>query len=307
MKNTNIYIIGAGAIGKVLAVLLKLENKNVIIIRGSVDNKPSYTEHIEVELSDENKLEADIEITTLSNFEILKGLIVLTNKSYGNLQLAQELRNKTGDSPIIILQNGLDIEQPFIDNEFPEIFRGILFVASQSISENKLKYKPIAISQIGTVRSKNDNLSFIVELLNNNIFPFKAEKNIQNTIWKKAIVNCAFNSICPLLETDNGIFLRNKESLEIAKRVIIECIAIASEKGVFLTEEEVVENLLLISKLSDGRLISTYQDIINKRRTEIETLNFAFVNIAKKFNKEDKVVETKLLGELTKLKSELSQ
>lgn len=33
MLTNNIYIIGAGAIGKALAVLLKLQGKNVTIIR----------------------------------------------------------------------------------------------------------------------------------------------------------------------------------------------------------------------------------------------------------------------------------
>jgi 2-dehydropantoate 2-reductase len=64
--------------------------------------------------------------------------------------------------------------------------------------------------------------------------------------------------------------------------------------------------ILLVSKSSDGQLISTFQDILNKRQTEIETLNFAIVDIAKKLNKEELGRETKLLGELTRLKSYLS-
>jgi len=74
-----------------------------------------------------------------------------------------------------------------------------------------------------------------------------------------------------------------------------------------LEADEVVERLLLISKSSDGQLISTLQDINNKRPTEIETLNFEIVNIARRLNKENAVAETKLLGELTRLKSELSR
>jgi 2-dehydropantoate 2-reductase len=53
-------------------------------------------------------------------------------------------------------------------------------------------------------------------------------------------------------------------------------------------------------------LISTLQDIKMRRRTEIETLNFSIVNIARQLNKESWVTETKLLGELTKLKSDLT-
>jgi 2-dehydropantoate 2-reductase len=118
-------------------------------------------------------------------------------------------------------------------------------------------------------------------------------------------VNSVFNSICPLLEIDNGVFHRNETSLKIAKRVIEECLAVCKEKGVSLSVDEVLESLLLISKFSDGQLISTLQDIRNNRKTEIETLNFAIVNMAIALNLENSARETRLLGELTKLKSEL--
>ncbi len=40
----NIYIIGAGAIGKALAVCLSRNGKTVRLIRGSVDHGKQYTE-----------------------------------------------------------------------------------------------------------------------------------------------------------------------------------------------------------------------------------------------------------------------
>jgi 2-dehydropantoate 2-reductase len=73
-----------------------------------------------------------------------------------------------------------------------------------------------------------------------------------------------------------------------------------------LDPAEVEENLLNISRSSDGQLISTLQDIRNKRRTEIETLNFEIVRIARSLGKENTVKETRLLGELTKLKADLN-
>lgn len=306
-QKDKIYIVGAGAIGKVLAVLLKPANKNVVILRGSIDDQSSYTEKIQVELHDKTTLEAEVEVSTLSNFTALHGIVVLTNKSYGNQHLSQVLSSKISNSPIVILQNGLGVEQAFIDHGFPEIYRCVLFATSQTIGENKLRFKPVSVSPIGTIKGNSDSLNIIVEQLNSDNFQFKAETNIETVIWKKAIVNSVFNSVCPLLEIDNGIFHRDEKTLAIAKRVIEECVAIAKETGVFLNIDEVVESLLLISKFSDGQLISTFQDIKNKRKTEIETLNFAIVNVAKKLNKEHMVAETKLLGELIKLKSELAQ
>ncbi|MDJ1499584.1 2-dehydropantoate 2-reductase [Xanthocytophaga agilis] len=303
--NQTIYIIGAGAIGKALAVFLKKQGKTVILLRGSVDTGSSSTETIQVTLSDQTIVEASVEVETLSNLSELKGIIVLTNKSYGNTQLAQKLKGKTGNSPIVILQNGLGIENPFEANGFPDIYRCVLFATSQVISEWQVRFKPVTVSPIGIIQHKDSALSSIVDQLTSSYFPFRVEANIQPVIWKKAIINSVFNSVCPLLDSDNGIFHRNEKALAIAQRVIRECLAIANTKGIDLPYNEVTEGLLQISRFSDGQLISTLQDIKNNRPTEIDTLNFEIVRIAQTLNKESFVRETQLLGELTLLKSEI--
>lgn len=271
-----------------------------------MDDQPRHEEIINVELSNKNTLEASLEFSTLSHFDTLNGLVILTNKSFGNAKLADSLRCKLNDAPIVILQNGLGVEKPFVDLNFPGIYRCVLFATSQTITENKLRFKPVSVSPIGIIKGESATLSEIVSLISTDHFQFRTEKEIQTIIWKKAIINSVFNSVCPLLETDNGIFHRNEKVLGLAKRIIAECVGIASEIPIGLKAEDVVESLLMISKASDGQLISTYQDIKNKRQTEIETLNFAIVSIAKTLGKEQIVRETKLLGELTKLKSELS-
>jgi 2-dehydropantoate 2-reductase len=302
-----IFIIGAGAVGKALAVALKLSDKNVVLVRGSVDDGSRSLQKIEVVNDDGSKLEADIEVGTFSGFSALDGIIVLTNKSFGNDNLARTLEVKAKNSPLVILQNGLGVERPFIDRDFPEVYRCVLFVTGQPISANQIRFKPVTISPIGIITGSKANLESVVGQLNSPVFPFEAETDIHTVIWKKAIINSVFNSICPLLEVDNGIFHREAQILDIAKRVIAECAAIAKEKGIDVKADEIVEKLLLISKSSDGQLISTLQDINNKRPTEIETLNFEIVRIARILNKENAVAETKLLGELTRLKSELSR
>jgi 2-dehydropantoate 2-reductase len=216
MSNQTIYIIGVGAIGKTLAVFLKLNNKNVILVRGSVDDRSVKKEKFQVEQSDKTVLEASIEVSRVSNFSKLDGIVVLANKSFGNENLSQTLKNKIGYSPIVVLQNGLGVEQPFIDQGFPEIYRCVLFATSQTISQKKLRFKPVSFSPIGTIRGSDTNLSNVVELLDNPNFHFKAVKDIQTTIWKKAIANSVFNSVCPLLDIDNGIFHRNETALAIA-------------------------------------------------------------------------------------------
>ena len=304
-KQNHIYIIGNGVIGKALAVALILNGRKVTILRGSIDNQPANIENIQVEI--ENKIiEAEVVIGSLANYKNLDGIILLTNKSFGNSALADKLKDKTSKSPIVFLQNGLHIENSFIDKGFNELYRCVLLATSESLDSNKVRFKLVAPSPIGLIKGSDEVLKEIVNLLDTSLFSFRKEQDIQTIIWKKVISNCVFNSICPLLETDNGIFQRNDEVLQIAKTIIAECLSVAKEHGIDLTMEIVLENILAISKISDGQKISTYQDIINKRETEIETMNLAIAKSAL-LKGNIAVPVTAMLGQLVKIKSELSR
>ena len=298
-----VFIIGAGAIGKALAVCLVNEGKSVVLLRGSVDNGEMRREKIRVTLSSRQIIEAEVTIDTLSSYLNLEGLIVLCNKSYGNAALADALKGKIAYSPIVLLQNGLGVEQKFMD--FPSVYRCVLFVASQPVSDTDLIFKSVAISPIGRVSGGDEaSLDNIAAFLNTPHFGFRAERDIQPVIWKKAIVNSVFNSVCPLLDTDNGIFHRYPPALRIAEGLVAECLRVAEEQGINISQKEVMDCLLLISRSSDGQFISTLQDIRNHRPTEIATLNLAIAGMAKT---EQETIRTQLLGELILLKSQITQ
>lgn len=70
---------------------------------------------------------------------------------------------------------------------------------------------------------------------------------------------CVFNSICPQLEIDNGIFHRSDQVLLLAKSVVKECVSISKVAGVQLSEAEIIESILQISKISDVNLFPHFK------------------------------------------------
>ncbi|HEY0656253.1 MAG TPA: 2-dehydropantoate 2-reductase [Chryseosolibacter sp.] len=297
-----IFILGAGAIGKALAVFLTMEKREVVLLRASTDNIASATETINVERADGQRLTSEVAIHSLRQYKRLDGLVVITSKAFGNTELAERLKEKTGDSPLVILQNGLHVEQPFL-NYFPGVYRCVLFATSQLINSDQIRFKPVSSSPIGIVKGSPEELAQTVRLLDSENFHFHISDKIQETVWKKVIANCVFNSICPLLDIDNGIFHRNSEALNLAREIVNECTTIAKAGGVVLDTEEILATITLISRSSDGQLISTLQDIRSGRETEIESLNLAIVKLAAELNLENAVPLTKMLGHLIKLKS----
>lgn len=301
----NIYIIGAGAIGRALAVILQRHQREVVLVRAS-EAVPASTQRMAVQLSDGVLIEEEIAVRALRDIARFDGPVLVATKSYGNFELADALRDRVGDSPVVIMQNGLGVEEAFLRGGLSHVYRCVLFVTSQFGDNGKVIFKPVMASQVGVVAGSRQVLEEVVAVINTSVFPFASTGDIRTVVWSKTIANCVFNSVCPLLDTDNGIFHRSEEALGLAKRMIAECVAVAELEGVRLSAEEVTGRLLQISKASDGQLISTLQDIRNKRPTEIDTLNFAVARVAAVFGAEGIVPVTRALGELVKLKSMLN-
>lgn len=300
METPEIYIVGSGAIGKALAVFLKLDHKKVTLVRGSVAAVPDVSAQITVKA--DNTYQQEILVTTFSKLSVINGIVIVTTKTFANHDIAEKLSKIDGDFSIVLLQNGLNIEQPF--KAFEKVFRCVLFSRSEVADENEIIFRSVAPSPVGNIEGDNRGLDMIIEQINTAYFEFRKEQEIVRYIWNKVIINCAFNSICPLLEKDMGVIHRNDEVRRLAKEIVKECISLAHRLGVYLNQSEIEERMLLISQESYGRLITTYVDILKNRRTEIESLNLEIARLADEIGKPELVTTTRLLGKLTKLKSD---
>lgn len=145
----------------------------------------------------------------------------------------------------------------------------------------------------------------MVNELNTTEFPFVSHSDIKQEVWKKAIINAVFNSICSLLEIDNGIFVRDEKASPLAQEIVNECLAIAHNIGIRLSAEEIMPQIFAISKKSEGQLISTLQDINAGRETEIDYLNLEIARLGETLTPVIKARTTKALGEMVKMKSKL--
>ncbi|GAB4431654.1 MAG: 2-dehydropantoate 2-reductase [Chloroflexi bacterium OHK40] len=305
MKTTGtIFILGAGAIGFPLAAHLTSAGRQVVAVRTSQGDLPQRTVVVTVE-ADGEPLRVPVETISLAGLQRIEGIIVVTTKAYANATLAQALRARAATGPLVVMQNGVGVERPFLDAQFPELYRCILYVTSQAVGDSAFVTRPVTASPIGIVRGSEAGLLRCVEALTTEALPFRAESHIQREIWKKAIVNAVFNSICPLLEVDNGTFARDEASAALARQVVRECVALTERLGLDLGEAELLEQLLAISRRSDGQLISTLQDLRAGRPTEIESLNLEIARVAAALEPALAVPQVELLGRLVAAKAAL--
>lgn len=297
-----VYILGSGAIGFPLAVYLTNAGKKVVAVRTSRDDISKSTVTVTVG-NGLNSVSAAVETISLSRLSRIRGTIVICAKSYANRAIALALQEKAASGSIVVMQNGVGVERPFTESRFPVVLRSVLYMTSQANAQFDYTFRPIRSSPTGIISGDQSSLKRCVESLTTPGFPLHAETNIQREIWKKAIINSIFNSICPLLEVDNGIFVRDDETAGVAREVVKECVALTDRLNLDLGERELMEQIMAISQGSQGQLISTLQDIRRGRPTEIDSLNLEIARVAASLDPGLDLPRTQLLGRITIIKS----
>jgi len=302
--NAHIYVVGGGAIGMALAASLGIDGRKVTVVRTSGSTFEAGSVTVAVEYGPAKWVSVPVEMVPLSHLgDIGHGIFAVTAKATANGVIAAELRKRNAHDPIVIMQNGLGVEAPFINSGFDDVYRCILYATSQEEGKGRYRFRSVSASPIGVVNGKRQSLDDIMQLLNTPKFPFRTEERIDGEAWRKTIMNAVFNSVCPLLDVDNGIFIRDHRMAAIAVEMIREILKVTERLGFDFQEDELLEQLLLISRRSDGQLISTLQDLKKGNETEIEFLNLEIARIAESLSPAVRVDRTKLLGELVSTKS----
>jgi len=297
-----IYILGSGAVGFPLAACLANAGRKVVAVRTSRKDVPPSTITVTIH-NGADRINASVETVSLSQLTHLDGAMVIATKAHANTVIAQALKDKAASGPVVILQNGVGVEKPFVEAQFAPIYRCILYVTAQTTAEYEFSFRPVTPSPIGVVNGSADELMECVDALTTAGFPFRSETNIQREVWKKAIINAVFNSICPLLDVDNGIFARDEATANLAREIVKECVTLTDRLNIGLSESELMAQIMLISQGSGGQLISTLQDIKNGRPTEIEFLNLAIARAGAAMQPSLSLPRTELLGKLILAKS----
>ncbi len=115
-----IYIVGAGAIGSALAACLSDAGRDVVVVRTSRNDVVRGPEEFVVRDAAGREVRASIDTVSLDLLDGLQGIVAVTAKSYANADLARKLADRGAKGPIVILQNGLGVEESFLAAGFTD-------------------------------------------------------------------------------------------------------------------------------------------------------------------------------------------
>jgi 2-dehydropantoate 2-reductase len=270
------WIVGAGAVGSVLAALLH-QNQTVeaCLVGSSVHAEEIQKKGLLFQIADHKPSAVHIKVCAPDQVPALveKDLVLMTGKVPLLDRTLRWLRPKCGpEVGIIALQNGIGPEEIISQGLSRPVDRGLLFFGANSRSPGTVRYFPGAIHLKPSAVTEN-----LCHLLAGSTVKCEMAENFREMEWFKLAINCVANPFAGILKAGNRQIAQ--DVLNPAKELVLsEVCRVAEAEGVSMavTVEE------MNRYLQHDNVPSLKTDLDRGMPTEIEVLNGAVVRLAKR-------------------------
>jgi 2-dehydropantoate 2-reductase len=281
MSTMRIDIVGAGAMGSLFGGLLAESGCDVHLV-------DVWKEHVET-INDKGLwiegLSGDrfIEVRAATEPEEIPGisdLIIFFVKSYHTETAARGMSSLVGkNTTILTLQNGLGNFET-LSSIFGEerVVAGTTSHGANVLGPGRVCHAGAGPTVVGELSGLiTDRTCELAQVLTRARIETDASDNVLGLIWSKLMVNVGINALGTLLRVRNGELTQGKHSLALQRELVEEALTVAEKKGVTLTHPHMVDEVATVCEKTSGNINSMLQDVLRKRRTEIDSINGAIV------------------------------
>jgi len=279
-----IAVIGAGAMGSIYGSHLSLHNEVYM-----VDTAPAVVEHIQKEgirLLEDGKEhvyrpEAVVTTTEMEPVE----LIILFVKSLYSKTAMETNRSLIGpETYVMTLQNGSgheDILAEFVPRN--RIIIGTTEDNGAVLGYGCVKRGGTGKTNVGMLAGDQEQfLPRLKDAFECCGFTVNVHSDIQQLIWNKLFTNVSLSAVTGILQVDMGYIAANEHAWRMTVSLIKEAALVARGIGLLANDEEIIEKVKKISKMSPKGCTSIRADLQNGRKTEVDTISGSVVSAAKK-------------------------
>lgn len=276
-----VQIIGAGAVGMMVASFFANAGHDVTLVCRRRAQVLSLNEKGLTRVN----VDGSLKVNSVSASEVVNAesdLLVIAVKS-GQLQDVMAILPL--DIPMLFLQNGMAHLDIVNSMELEQAVFGSAQFGAMRDGDTTVIHRGIGVLKIASAMQENRMLEMI-SALSCNWFPVVIQRDVEQMLFEKALLNCFINPLTALLQVKNGQLIENPYAYTLLKQLYGEMVHAFPEDCVRF--EDVVELCLKTS----GNTSSMLADHLEKRRSEAPSIVGAVLQKARNNNSEIPTLNT---------------
>ncbi len=291
-----INIIGAGCIGHLLALrFLKmnphtpLQNKTTSLLKINLYTKTAKQDCKVEYRSPTETFKRTIQYSLLNDWQP-PSLVMIAIKSPNLKNLCSQLAllnssnslNKA--TPIVIMMNGMGLME-IVSASLPHnpIFQAVTTHGAR-IEEKCLFHTGYGDTYIGSQQNgKNYEVQKqVCELLEKYLPIVHRSKNIEQTLWKKLLINSIINPLTTIHNIENGQITAYSSIKHECYQLCLELIPFIQKLDILEEGDSLFEHVCLVVKQTKNNISSMRQDHLKCQLSEIDSITGYLLNEARK-------------------------
>lgn len=273
-------VIGGGAVGLTYVALLSKVTQVRLLVRR--EKQAEVINKLGVSFQDRNGEEEFVgKVKTSVDFSVLRDCdaVIVAVKSYDTYALAEELsKNIPENTAVLTLQNGieaLDVLKTKLKNP-DRVFAGVTYVGASRKDDRTV------VNGTSFITIVDEGVGKLVDFMKStNRLEVDTTSKAKRVVWNKLALNVAQNPLSATTNLNFGEMLASDDCLGRAESLLKEFVLVAEAEGLDYNLEDLMQKL---KENWTGSVFypSMWQDIHNKRATEIEALNGAISKLGDK-------------------------
>jgi 2-dehydropantoate 2-reductase len=296
-----IVVVGPGAIGCLMAAFLTKSKEEVWLLAKDKEKAAKINESgISLEgLSGswQAKVKATANLADIGKADLL----IICVKSFQTKLTIEQIKPLLDENTkILTLQNGIgniEIIAELVGEE--RVIGGVTNEGATLIDIGKVRHAGRGETIIGAINGKTPvEMRVIREVFNKVGFETKMSRDIKSLIWSKLIINVGINALTAITRLPNGKLMEYEGTRRILRDAVTEATRIAKRKRIKLIFDDPLAKVEAVCEGTSANLSSMLQDVLRKKRTEIDFINGVIVRLGQELGIE--VPTNKLLVDLIK-------
>ncbi|MHB8154739.1 MAG: ketopantoate reductase family protein [Candidatus Omnitrophota bacterium] len=278
-----IVIVGPGAIGCLFAAYLA-KSKEEIWLLDKNSQRAAKINECGISLEGSSGCWQSKPKTTANPQDIGQAdLILICVKSFHTKIAIEQILPLLGqNTKILTLQNGIGNVEIISELAGEErVIAGVTNEGATLIDIGKIRHAGRGETIIGAIDGKTPvAMRAIREVFNQVGFECKMSRDIKSLLWSKLIINVGINALSAITRLPNGKLIEYEGTKRILRDAVTEAARIAKRKRIKLIFDDPLAKVEAVCEGTQGNFSSMLQDVLRKKRTEVDFINGVIVRLA---------------------------